>query len=102
VDKMGFFKPTIYGYTIYTKSNCPYCTKVKDLLQNVEPQPIIINCDDYLSSNDTKEEFLDFIKSINGGVAHRTFPMVFYKGKFIGGFTDTEKCYQQENLCFNF
>ena len=86
------------GYTIYTKSNCPYCTKVKELLKSVKPEPKFIHCDEYLVEPEIKEEFLTWIQKMNGGISHRTFPMVFYQGKFIGGFTETEKFYAKENI----
>jgi glutaredoxin len=86
------------GYTVYTKSNCPYCTKVKKLLAFLTLQPKFINCDEYLVNSEVKEAFLTWIQSINGGISHRTFPMVFYQGKFIGGFTETEKFYAKENI----
>jgi len=95
---MQFKKLNLKGYTVYTKSNCPYCNKVKELLANVKPDPIWVNCDEYLVQPDVKEEFLTWIQLINGGISHRTFPIVFYQGKFIGGFTDTEKFYAKENI----
>jgi glutaredoxin len=98
---MQFEKPTLIGYTIYTKTNCPYCIKVKDLLKNEKVENKIVNCDKYLEDPSIKEFFLEFIRTINGEIPHRTFPIVFYKGNFIGGFTDTEKFYLKENLFLN-
>lgn len=97
--KMQFEKPISTGYMIYTKSNCPYCVKVKELLLRNEGQEVtIVNCDKYLVEPEVKEKFLEFIQSINGGNQHRTFPIVFYQGKFIGGFTETEKFYTKKNI----
>ena len=95
---MQFEKPGKDGYTIYTKTNCPYCSKVKELLKSEIPEPTIIHCDSYLEDSDLKEVFLTWMQSINGSVNHRTFPMVFYQEKFIGGFTDTEKFYAKQNV----
>lgn len=90
--EIQFEKPNTNGYMVYTKTNCPYCTKLKELLlRNVNVEFTIINCDKYLIEPEIKEQFLEFIQSINGGIRHRTFPMVFYERKFIGGFTETEK-----------
>lgn len=69
------------GWLVFTKSNCSYCTKAKDLL----PDANIILCDTYL-----KECRDDFLASMDSktGVQHRTFPMIFHDGKFIGGYTN--------------
>ena len=97
---MQFEKPNPNGYMVYTKTNCPYCTRVKDLLLGnvVDAEITIINCDKYLMESKVKERFLEFIKSVNGGIDHRTFPMVFYDGKFIGGFMETEKFYAKQTI----
>ena len=97
---MQFEKPNPNGYMVYTKTNCPYCTRVKDLLLHnvVDKEITIINCDKYLMKSEVKKRFLEFIKSVNGGIDHRTFPMVFYDGKFIGGFMDTEKFYAKQTV----
>ena len=93
---MSFEQPQPLGYTIYTKYNCLYCNKVKTLLKDVKPKPTIIQCDEYLIESNSKEEFLSFIQSMNEGIEYRTFPMVFYEGKFIGGFPETEKWYEKQ------
>ena len=83
----NFVPPSQEGFTIYTKSNCPFCDKVKILFMNNNPQPNYINCDEYLNGN-YRDTFLHFIKQYTVR-EHRTFPMVFLKGEFIGGFTET-------------
>jgi len=100
-SELTFEKPNTNGYMIYTKTNCPYCTKVKDLLlhnDKLNVEITIINCDKYLIEPEIKEKFLEFIKTVNGGINHRTFPMVFYDGKFIGGFMETEKFYAKQTV----
>ena len=47
----------------------------------------VIPCDDYLLEN--KEEFLHIMEK-KIGQFYKMFPMVFYEGKFLGGFTETE------------
>lgn len=89
-----FESPSKEGYTIYSKSGCPNCTKVKKLLEtNHITATQIIDCDDYLI--ESKEEFLQFIYDIIGK-EYRTFPMVFYNGTFIGGYTETNVFLQKE------
>ena len=43
-----FIEPSQDGYTIYSKSGCPYCKKAVKLLEHVSPTPIVVDCDDYL------------------------------------------------------
>ena len=90
---MDYILPNSQGYTIYSKSGCPFCTKVKRLLEKEAPSPLLVDCDDYLVEN--KDAFLVFIKEM-AGKEYKTFPMIFHNGDFIGGFTETkEYCEQQ-------
>jgi glutaredoxin len=74
-------------YTVYSKSNCPNCVKVKELFKREKIDFLNIDCDLYLESR--KNEFLAFIKQ-QVGREWSTFPMVFDNhGQFIGGFKDT-------------
>ena len=88
-----FQNPSNNGYTIYTKSGCSYCVKAKKLLE--KETVLIIDCDDYLIEN--KELFLDFIKEKNHGKEMRTFPIIFYKNQFIGGYTELTTFYEKES-----
>ena len=85
--------PDQTGYTIFTKTACIYCIMVKQLLKDTTIQ--LIDCDEYLSNPHAKERFLQYIQTITGK-SHRTFPMVFKDGVFIGGYTDTKELYQLE------
>jgi glutaredoxin len=85
---MEFEKPSETVYTIYSKSGCTFCTKVKKLLQEKNYAFDMIDCDEYLLED--KAGFLEFIKEV-AGKEYRTFPMVFRAGTFVGGFTETKK-----------
>jgi glutaredoxin len=100
----GFPSPS---WTIYTKSNCPFCTKVKDLLVN--ENPTIILCDDYLQSNYTIIQngqtikispFLDYINQFTTK-EHKTFPIVFHQGEYIGGYIETLKYYNIQQVSWD-
>jgi len=80
--------PISYGYTIYIKSGCSYCENIKLLLKNIYPQPNYINCDPFLTFN--RDKFMNFIKHHTNGIEHKTFPIVFLNGIFIGGYTETK------------
>lgn len=86
--------PNSQGYTIYSKSGCPFCTKVKRLLEKESPAPLLVDCDDYLVEN--KEDFLLFIQQM-AGKEYKTFPMIFHNGNFLGGFTDTKEYYEKQS-----
>jgi glutaredoxin len=89
-----FEEPDPYGYTVYTKSLCIFCDRVKALFEKEQLPFVSVLCDFYLEHN--KEAFLGFIKE-RTGIEYKTFPMVFYKGQFIGGFTDTETHFNKQN-----
>ena len=89
-----FKKPSLDSYTIYTKSQCSYCDKVKVLLEDKNPKPVIINCDDYLVND--RSGFLSFIKQL-AKKHHATFPIVFEKGVFIGGYEQTKRRIDESN-----
>jgi glutaredoxin-related protein len=91
---MDYILPNSQGYTIYSKSGCPFCTKVKRLLEKEAPSPLLVDCDDYLVEN--KEAFLVFIKEM-AGKEYKTFPMIFHNGDFIGGFSETKEYYEKQS-----
>lgn len=71
-------------FTIYTKSDCVYCTKVKKLLEN--EKTVLVECDFYLAEN--REQFLSTMDQL-AKREHRTFPFVFKDETFLGGYDDT-------------
>ena len=95
---MDDIKHSVNSYTIYTKSGCHNCTKVKNLLKNEKNKLLLIDCDDYLIEN--KTEFLEFMKN-KIGKEWKTFPMVFDNNIFIGGFDEIKK-YKEKLDAFTF
>jgi glutaredoxin len=85
---MQIEEPSDNSFTIYSKTNCRYCTVVKGLLNEHKLPYNEINCDDYLAQD--KQGFLNFIKE-KAKREFKTFPMVFCDGKFVGGFVETER-----------
>lgn len=83
---MEFTGPDSTSFTVYSKSGCPSCTTVKKFIKDKHFVVTEINCDEYLLED--KEGFLTFIEEL-AGIRHKTFPIVFYRGKFVGGLTDT-------------
>jgi glutaredoxin len=83
--------PLPFGYTVYTKQNCRYCTLLKTWLLAPERSGVpiyLVPCDEFLVDPDTKTFFLRWL-SARAGVPWTTFPAVFYNGQFVGGYQDT-------------
>lgn len=94
---MEITRPDVKGFTIYSKSGCPNCTSVKKLLKEKHFFYSEINCDEYILED--KEQFLKEIENI-AEKSCKTFPMVFYEGKFVGGLTDTINLIDKTLLLF--
>ena len=75
-------------FTVYSKNNCPYCSKVKKVLELIEADFVVYDLDDHF----TKDEFYsEFGKG-------STFPQVIVNDEHIGGCTDTIKYLKENNL----
>lgn len=92
MNASDFPEPRPDTFTIYSKSGCKNCVEAKRLLIGVTPKICIVDCDDFLI--ETREEFLAFIES-KIGKEYKVFPMIFYEGRFLGGFKETEEYYKR-------
>jgi glutaredoxin len=85
-------EPEVIGFTIYTKSGCPNCNKMKQLLREKNLLYKIVDCDEYLIED--KPAFLSFINSqIHGNTTNNKdtpifFPIVFSDNKYIGSYKE--------------
>ena len=94
---MEFEEPLQKGFTMYSKSGCINCIKVKALLKEKKIEFNIIDCDDYIIED--KESFFLFIKEkIN--LECRTFPIIFNDNQFIGSYNETK--YYIDNFLLSF
>lgn len=66
-------------FTVYSKSGCPYCVKVKQLLEQANLNHVVYDLDDHF----TKEQFY---KEFGEG---STFPQVVLNDQHLGGCADT-------------
>lgn len=94
---MEFELPVKTGFTIYSKSGCPNCVKLKTFLKDKNIFFTIINCDEYLI--ETKEQFLHFIKNMIYQDV-RVFPIVLVDGSFIGSYNETLEYIEKTMLTF--
>lgn len=85
---MEFPIPAKSQITVYSKSGCINCSKIKALLTEKKLYFNVIDCDEFILEN--KEEFLAFIHKLIGK-EYKMFPMVFDNNKFIGGYKETLK-----------
>lgn len=88
--------PSSNGYTVYTKSDCVFCTRVKELLQY--DSPTIFLCDSLLERD--RNEFLKQMNTYTGS-DYKLFPMVFFNGSFIGGFSETKNYLKDKVLSYD-
>lgn len=72
-------------YMIYGINTCPYCRRAKDALESSRYAKKSM----YLDITPYKEYVLQYFRE-NGMIPqdYRTVPLVFKKGKFIGGCTE--------------
>ncbi len=67
-------------FIIFSKNNCIYCTKTKETLSK---QQIQFNNFEI----ESQQEILELKKKTN----QSTFPFIYHKNNFIGGYTDLLK-----------
>ena len=86
---MEFIEPSKLGFTVYSKSGCPNCTKIKSLLKEKNLVFVVVDCDEYILEE--KESFLLFIQNLTHAKNENRllFPIVFNDKQFIGGYKET-------------
>ena len=76
------------NFTVYSKENCPYCEKVKKILELTGSSFVVYN----LGEDYTRE---GFISEFGEGA---TFPQVSVDGKKIGGSVETVKLLKEQQI----
>jgi len=76
------------NFTVYSKEDCPYCTKVKQVLELSECKHVVYT----LEKDFTKEEF--YSEFGEGS----TFPQVICNDKKLGGCVDTIKFLREQRI----
>jgi glutaredoxin len=76
------------NFTVYSKDSCPYCDKVKKVLQLTDLKFVVYT----LGEDFTKEEF--YAEFGEGS----TFPQVICDDKKLGGSVDTIKFLKEQQL----
>ena len=74
---------------VYGRPTCPYCIKTFELLKNKNRKYLFVEIDIEPMKLFSKSNLLEILKSEIKG--QTTVPIVFDKGKFVGGASDSEK-----------
>lgn len=86
---MNLQEPIEHILTVYTRTNCINCEKLKGYLLNTNRVKFrFIYCDEYMNDEETKKCFLNQMTYYSGQKV-RTFPMVFANKRYIGGYYET-------------
>jgi len=75
-------------FTVYSRDNCSYCYKVKQVLELTNSNYVVYNLDEHFTG---KEFYAQFG---NGS----TFPQVMCDGKKLGGSVDTIKFLREQQV----
>ncbi|KAH0449075.1 hypothetical protein IEQ34_022875 [Dendrobium chrysotoxum] len=82
----AFVQNAVYSnkITIFSKSYCPYCKRVKRIFSELNEKPFVVELDLRDDGNEIQNVLLNL-------VGRQTVPQVFVNGKHIGGSDDTMK-----------
>jgi glutaredoxin 3 len=69
---------------IYTKKECLYCVKAKQLLNNLN----LTYTETIMNPND--DDYKKIVDTLKKKYYHNTFPFIIINDIFIGGFTELE------------
>ena len=76
------------NFAVYTKEGCPYCEKVKEVLQLTESKFVVYNLGQHFDKDSFYGEFGQ----------DSTFPQVVCEGRKLGGCVDTIKYLQEKEI----
>ena len=76
------------NYTIFSKEGCPYCDKIKQVLELTGSKFVVYNLDQHFNNDAFYEEFGQ----------GSTFPQVVCDGKKLGGCVDTIQYLKEQQI----
>ena len=76
------------NFAVYTRDGCPYCEKVKEVLQLTESKFVVYNLDEHFDRDSFYGEFGQ----------GSTFPQVVVDGKKLGGCVDTVQFLKENKI----
>lgn len=75
-------------FTVYSKENCPYCYKIKTVLELTGSNFVTYNLDEHFTKDEFYSEFGE----------GSTFPQVVCDDQKLGGCTDTIKFLREKQI----
>ena len=87
---MNILKPSENNFTIYSKSDCIYCTNIDELMQTNFCEYTKIICDDYVNDKFVRKEFSKFMKQFMELQKH--FPLFFTTESMLEDFKKRKNC----------
>ena len=76
------------NFTIYSKDNCSYCYKIKQVLELTGSTFVVYNLEEHFTADEFYAEFGE----------GSTFPQVICDDKKIGGASDTVKFLKEQKM----
>ena len=76
------------NFTVYTKEDCPYCYKIKQVLDLTGSKYVVYNLDEHFTKDEFYSEFGE----------GSTFPQVICNDKKLGGCVDTIKFLKEHHV----
>ena len=80
------------GTVVWSKDNCPFCIKAKEMLhlKGIKFEERNLSTGDW-----TKDQLLEAIPNAT------TVPQIWVHGRYVGGYTDLEEYYEQHDMWVN-
>ena len=75
-------------YILFYSERCGYSIRALELLRSSKVKYKAYDIEKKFDSLDHLLGLLNLIKDINFNINHQTRPVIFYRGKFIGGYTE--------------
>ena len=76
------------NFAVYAKDGCPYCEKIKEVLELTESKFVVYNLDEHFDKDSFYGEFGQ----------GSTFPQVVVDGKKLGGCVDTVQFLKENKI----
>ena len=76
------------NFAVYTKNDCKYCYKIKQVLDLTGSKYVVYNLDEHFTKDEFYSEFGE----------GSTFPQVICDNKKLGGCTDTIKFLKEQHV----
>ena len=76
------------NFTVYSKKDCPYCYKIKQVLELTGSNFVVYNLDEHFTRDEFYAEFGE----------GSTFPQIICNEQKLGGCSDTIKFMQEQKI----